>query len=127
MNDQEYLEYCLGLLADFAENLGRHAENLPEEDPLRALAAEFAGLAGGDGDLYGEGASLVSRLFTGFPDVAPLLPRDLLWFFGGECLHFMPDAEIEAYQRLEQQRLQAAARGERLDLRAARANLLKLQ
>jgi hypothetical protein len=117
----------MDLLADFAKNLGRRAEHLPAEDPLRELAAEFASLVGGEGDLYGEGASLVGRLFTGFPDVAPLFPRELLWFFGGECLHFMPDAEIEAYQRLEQQRLQAAARGERLDLRTARSNLLKLQ
>jgi hypothetical protein len=115
------------LLTDFAANLGRQADQLPAGDPLRELATEFARLEQGEGDLYSEGASLVGRLFTGFPDVVPLFPRDLLWFFGGECLHFMPDAEIEAYQRLEQQRLQAAARGERLDLRAARANLLKLQ
>ncbi|GAA4648007.1 PA2817 family protein [Kistimonas scapharcae] len=35
------------------------------------------------------------------PQLAPMVPRDLLWFFGGECLHFMSDDEISKYQRLE--------------------------
>ena len=53
--------------------------------------------------------------------------RDLLWFGGGGCLHWMPDAEIDIHQQREPQRLRATAREETLDLRAARANLLKLQ
>lgn len=36
-----------------------------------------------------------------YPQLAPMVPRDLLWFFGGECLHFMSDEEISKYQRLE--------------------------
>ena len=91
------------------------------------MAGEFRELSEDGADLYTDGPTLVSRLFTGFPDFAPIFPRDLLWFFGGECLHFMPDEEIDAYQQLEQQRLDAAARGETLDMRSARANLLKLQ
>ena len=39
----------------------------------------------------------------------------------------MPDDEIEQYQQLEEKRMTAAARGETLNLRAARAKLLKLQ
>ncbi len=127
MNDQQYLQYCLELLAGFAKQFALRVNHLPAEDPAQALAHEFDRLVAGDGDLYGDGASLVNRLFTGFPELAPLFPRDLLWFLGGECLHFMPDGEIEMYQQLEQQRLQAAGRGETLDLKAARANLLKLQ
>jgi hypothetical protein len=127
MNDQQYLLYCRDLLEDFSKDFCLRLEHLPDADPLRSLAAEFSLLAAGDGDLYADGPALVNRLFTGFPDLAPAFPRDLLWFFGGECLHFMPDEEIALYQQLEQQRLQAAARGERLDQRAARAKLLKLQ
>ena len=69
----------------------------------------------------------MERLFTTYPDFAPTFPRDLLWFFGGECLHFMPDSELELYQKLDSQRHEAAARGEQLDLATARAKLLKLQ
>jgi len=35
------------------------------------------------------------------------VPRDLLWFFGGDCLHFMPDDEIAVFQQLEERRYEA--------------------
>ena len=127
MNDEQYLLHCRELLSSFAADLSSRLQSLQEEDPLRLLADSFSALAKGEGDLYVDGPALVGRLFTGFPDFAPTFPRELLWFFGGECLHFMPDEEIESYQQLEQLRLAAAARGETLDLRAARAKLLKLQ
>ena len=127
MNDEQYLQYCRELRAGFTKDLSARIESLPEGDPLQQLAGEFRELSEDGADLYTDGPTLVSRLFTGFPDFVPIFPRDLLWFFGGECLHFMPDEEIDAYQQLEQQRLDAAARGETLDMRSARANLLKLQ
>jgi len=127
MKDEDYLARCLELLKDFSRQLDARTGSLPEEHPLAVLAAEFRDLAGRGGDLYLDGPPLVSRLFTGFPEFAPTFPRELLWFFGGECLHYMPDDEIATYQQLEQQRLEAAARGETLDIRAARAKLLKLQ
>ncbi len=127
MNDDQYLQHCRQLLTDFARELSSRSAPLAEDHPLRVLAQEFEALASGISGLYDEGPALVSRLFTGFPDMAPAFPRELLWFFGGECLHYMPDDEIDQFQQLEQQRLEAAARGETLDLRAARAKLLKLQ
>lgn len=127
MNDEQYLQYCRRLLTEFADAMRHRVETLSEDDPLRRLADEFHALAEGRGELYQDGPSLVSRLFTGFPDFAPHFPRELLWFLGGECLHYMPDEEIGIFQQLEQQRLEAAARGETLDLREARAKLLKLQ
>ncbi len=78
-------------------------------------------------DVHTRAQPLVNRLFTTYPDFAPTLPRELLWFFGGDCLHFMPDEEIALYQQLDELRHEAAARGEIMDLRAARAKLLQLQ
>jgi len=127
MNDQQYLQYCRDLMASFARDLSARVDSLPAEDPLKNLAGEFLELGKNGKDLYGDGPTLISRLFTGFPDFAPTFPRDLLWFFGGECLHFMPDEEIGTYQQLDQLRRDAGARGEILDMRSARANLLKLQ
>ena len=43
------------------------------------------------------------------------MPRDLLWFFGGDCLHFMPDDEIEMYQALEERRFYALENDEPFD------------
>ena len=87
----------------------------------------FKALAKGEHELYSEGPGLVSRLFSTYPDFAPSFPRDLLWFFGGDCLHFMPDPEIAVYQQLDDMRAEACERGETLDLRTARSCLLGLQ
>ena len=127
MNDEQYLHHCREQLSAFAETLFQRTAGLADDDPFRQLAAAFQALANGEGDLYSEGPRLAGSLFTTYPDFAPTFPRELLWFFGGDCLHYMPDDEIAVYQQLEDQRLQAASRGETLDLQQARANLLKLQ
>lgn len=127
MDDTQYAHYCQQLLAEFAATTEKRLEHFPETDSLRELGARFKALAAGEGDLYVDGPSLVSRLFTTYPDFAPAFPRDLLWFFGGECLHYMPDEEIVAYQRLDEMRSEAAERGETLNMREARASLLGLQ
>ena len=127
MNDEQYLQHCLELFSEFSQNLITRTNHLPQGDTLRDLAAAFGSLAENEGDLYTDGAGLVSRLFTTYPDFAPTLPRELLWFLGGDCLHYMADDEIDTFQQLEDMRCAAAARGETLNLRAARAKLLNLQ
>jgi hypothetical protein len=127
MNDDQYLVYCQGLMMNFASDLEKRTQTLGETDSLRELALEFVEIAASSGRLYGEGPGLVTRLFTTYPDFAPSFPRDLLWFLGGECLHFMPDDEIEQHQELDEMRREAASRGAQLDFIAARAKLLKLQ
>ena len=44
------------------------------------------------------GQELLSEFFQRYPQVAHLIPRELLWFYGGDCLHFMPDEEIQQFQ-----------------------------
>jgi hypothetical protein len=127
MNDEQYLSMCLKQLETFTSGLVARTGHLPDNDPLRELAARFEDLVRGELGLYRDGPALVSRLFTTYPDFAPSFPRDLLWFFGGDCLHFMPDDEIAVYQQLDDMRAEAAARGETLDIRAARATLQGLQ
>ena len=73
------------------------------------------------------GQDLMSQVILRYPQIAHLVPRDLLWFFGGDCLHFMPDPEIAVYQHLDDMRAEACERGETLDLRTARSSLLGLQ
>ncbi|MEP5566628.1 MAG: PA2817 family protein [Halioglobus sp.] len=127
MNDAQYASHCREQLTEFAANMSKRMEHLPEGDSLRELADRFNDLDKGTADLYADGATLVSRLFTTYPDFAPTFPRDLLWFLGGECLHYMPDEEITAYQTLDDMRHAAAEKGEILNLRDARASLLSLQ
>ena len=127
MNDQEYTQHCRQVLADYSAGLAQRTRELPEGDHLRELAHAFVTLASDAGELYEDGPNLVMRLFTNYPDFAPDFPRELLWFLGGECLHFMPDEEIAVYQQLDDLRAEAAVRGEVIDFASARAKLLKSQ
>ena len=127
MNDEQYREHCHELIVAFASSLAQQSEHLPPGDPLYELAAGFSRLTEPGVNLYEDGPLLVSRLFTTYPELAPSLPRQLLWFFGGDCLHFMPDEEIERFATLDDMRHEASARGETLNLRDARSKLLNLQ
>ncbi len=127
MNDQQYLEHCCEVLQQYAEQFVQRTADLADDDSLRQLALGFSELATGERDLYLDGPGLVSRLFNTYPDFAPEFPRELLWFMGGECLHYMPDDEIDVYQQLDELRTRAAHSGELIDFRAARAKLLKTQ
>ena len=44
-------------------------------------------------DLY-VGQDIISQVFQRYPQIAHLVPRDLLWFFGGDCLHFMQTMKL---------------------------------
>jgi hypothetical protein len=61
------------------------------------------------------GQDLICQVIQRYPQIAHLVPRDLLWFFGGDCLHFMPDEELELYQQLEEMRYEAEQQGEAFD------------
>jgi len=61
------------------------------------------------------GQDLMCQVIQRYPQIAHLVPRDLLWFFGGDCLHFMPDEELDLYQRLEERRYEAEQSDEPFD------------
>ncbi|MFK3726227.1 PA2817 family protein [Pseudomonas monteilii] len=71
------------------------------------------------------GQDLMCQVIQRYPQIAHLVPRDLLWFFGGDCLHFMPDEELELYQTLEEQRYEAARDGHPFDWPAQKQMLLE--
>jgi len=127
MNDEHYLEHCRSLLAGFSRTFATRTRQLPDDHPLRELAGAFEDLAASSADLYTDGPPLVARLFDTHTEFAPTFPRQLLWFFGGDCLHYMADDEIAQCQQLDELRLAAARRGETFDWNASRAKLLNLQ
>ena len=127
MNDTQYLHYNQQLAKTLATSIEAQVPQLSPDDPFSEWLNALRQAANDTELLHRDGPGLMQRLFTTYPQFAPLVPRDLLWFLGGECLHFMAESEIDLYQELDTQRHQAAARGEQLDLDAARAKLLKLQ
>lgn len=61
------------------------------------------------------GQDLICQVIQRYPQIAHLIPRDLLWFFAGDCLHYMPDEEIALYQALEERRYEAEQDDEPFD------------
>ncbi len=81
---------------------------------LERLDELTASLATASGDRY-PGQELLCQVFQRYPQIAHLVPRELLWFFGGDCLHFMPDEEISLFQLMEERRFAAEENGEAFD------------
>ncbi|MNJ65935.1 hypothetical protein D3C77_619760 [compost metagenome] len=61
------------------------------------------------------GQDLMCQVIQRYPQIAHLIPRDLLWFFGGDCLHYMPEEELAMYQELEERRYEAEQNDEPFD------------
>ncbi len=75
--------------------------------------------------LYEQGQWMIGRIISTYSHLTPELPRDLLWFFGGDCLHYMPDEEIAFYQQLDELRFTAEEADKPFDYPAAKDSLLK--
>lgn len=73
------------------------------------------------------GQWFVARVVSAYSHLMPLLNRDLLWFFGGNCLHYMPDEEIAFYQQLDELRYSAEEAGHHFDYAAAKQSLTQPQ
>lgn len=124
MNDAQYLQHNQALVTGLAQRLRAYADDLVEEDdPFLGLCSALQKIAQNPGLLHEEAPALIQRLFTTYPELAPEIPRDLLWFLGGDCLHYMPDEEIALHQSLDELREEAASNGQVLDYTAARARL----
>jgi len=80
----------------------------------------------GESEYSLQGQQMLCRIIAAYPHLTPLIPRDLLWHFGGDCLHFMPDEEIHLYQRLEEQCHEAQIQGDDFDYERERTRLLGL-
>ncbi|SEI52521.1 hypothetical protein SAMN04244572_00697 [Azotobacter beijerinckii] len=108
-----YLDHHLALLAHLRGILVALGEAEQVADESHALFMErfdelLAALADRPENSH-LGQELICQVFQRYPQIAHLVPRDLLWFFGGDCLHFMPDEEIALYQELDERRFEAEA------------------
>ena len=72
---------------------------------------------------YPQGIDWICQLITHQPQLGPVLERDLLWFFGGECLHYLSDDEISLFQQLDELEEAAQAAGEPFNRQQTRQTL----
>ena len=107
-NTLGYHDYHLALLQSLYDTIRAQSallEQLPEESN-ELFMERFNELLnqlqhGNHDDMY-LGQDILCQIIARYPQIAHLIPRDLLWYFGGDCLHFMPDEEIAQYQFLAQ-------------------------
>ena len=115
-----HLEYHLQLLNHLRTILVAlgEAEQVPEENHALFLERfdELLALLPQD-PLQSQylGQDLMCQVIQRYPQIAHLVPRDLLWFFAGDCLHYLPDEEIDLYQALEERRYEAEQNDEPFD------------
>lgn len=72
---------------------------------------------------YETGQDTLAAIATHQPQLMPVFDRALFWFFGGECLHYLTDEEIERFQHLDEMAAEAEAEGRDYDYRSAGRSL----
>lgn len=125
-----YHRYHLALLNSLFDTLRAQSvlmTQVPEESNilfLERFQELTAQLEAGDQDALYSGQEIICQVISRYPQVAHMIPRDLLWYFGGDCLHYMPDEEIAQYQLLDEHQAEATARGEEFNWEQARQLLM---
>lgn len=121
--------HTLILLKDFLNIMEQgfpfNQSSIPEEDQtfhsqLKDLISRLENPAE---DATFDGQHWISRLFRNYPSLAPHLGREVLWYMGGEALHFMPDEEIEKFQQLDEAVQDSFENGSELDYLALKSKL----
>lgn len=126
--DHEYYTYHLDLLNAFIEQVKQQHPFIysdMEANDIEFLAAlDDLAKSSQAIDWLDKGQRILSRVVGAYPHLMPLLYRDLLWFFGGDCLHYMPDEEIAVFQQLDELRETAKSEKHQFDYKETRAKLL---
>ncbi|MFT7490666.1 MAG: hypothetical protein ACI80S_000247 [Pseudohongiellaceae bacterium] len=114
MHYTQYFTYHVDLLRQFKENISQDRLYQVDIDELSDNDQQFMSTLDKicAAETYSEemseqGQWLVGQIVNGYNHLLIAFSRDLLWFFGGSCLHFMPDQEIDFYQQLDELRFAA--------------------
>lgn len=102
----ERLNYHIQLLNDTLLRMQRANQHQPEtiaSEILHQLKQLIEQLTERSDSAYAAGQDWLMTILVHQPQLTPVIDRDLLWFFGGECLHFMADDEIDLFQKLDEQ------------------------
>ena len=99
---------------------------LQEQEFLNNFVALIDQFEHATDDYMQSGQTFCLTWIRAYPDLTPILPRDLLWFFSGECLHYMPDEEISQFQQLDELRYEAECAAQTFKYAEQRALLFGL-
>lgn len=96
-------QYHQALIVQFKNQLTIYKDELDEDDTVftQLLDALCEDINTADGEVP-TGQKFISTMVARYPQLTPRLPRDLFWYFGGDCLHYVEDKELENFQALEE-------------------------
>ena len=100
-------QYIFDAFTDLRQRIAEHdpfsQSNLAEEelDFLEKWDSLMNDIQKNTHDYTFHSQEVLSRFIRCYANLVPLIKRELLWFTGGECLHFLGDEEIALYQELE--------------------------
>ena len=120
------LKYHLELLNETLSRIEKAAANesgVIDADILQQFRDVIDQLTEHRDSAYDPGQDLLSKIGTHQPQLMPAVDRALLWFFGGECMHFLSDEEITRFQHLDEMAAEAEAEGKEYDYRSAGRSL----
>ena len=120
------LKYHLELLNETLSRIEKAAANesgVIDADILQQFRDVIDQLTEHRDSAYEAGQDLFSKIGTHQPQLMPAVDRALLWFFGGECMHFLSDEEITRFQDLDEMAAEAEAEGKEYDYRSAGRSL----
>jgi hypothetical protein len=116
-------------LTEAAKHMPRLADTAPRDDADNEFLEDLQRLGESkqiDESFIARGQATLSRIVARYPELTPLAHRDLFWLFGGDCLHFMPDEEINIYQRLDERRFSLENEGKTFNFAEERAKFFDL-
>lgn len=110
-------QYILNAFIELRQRIAEHEpfnqQDLAEEeiDFLEKWDQLKSSIEANDTEYVFDAQELLSRFIRCYANLVPLIKRELLWFVGGECLHFLGDEEIALYQQLEEHLYELDAQG----------------
>lgn len=75
--------------------------NIPNDETFNQLPSLIEDMTQHKDSAVFDCQQWLGRIFNFYPQLTPLIPRSLLWFVGGECLHYLTDEELNAFQQLD--------------------------
>ena len=128
--EQDYHNYHIDLLRDMTQQIAQQlpfvSEDCSAEDHEFIAQLQALGEQPHSADFLACGQELLCKIVSAYSHLMPLVYRDLLWFFGGDCLHYMPDEEIATFQGLDELREEAIQQDKSFSYKDARAKTLGL-
>ncbi len=104
-SSSNFFSFNRKLLAEFARRLPEELSKLVQEEQKNELIANLEEACRELDSDPANGSYLAQNWLFSFignhPQLTPMVPRDLLWFLGGDCLHFLSDEELNNFQKIE--------------------------